>query len=356
MRFVLAIFALIGLPSVLPSLAAHLWVFGAYLALACVFQWMIWKDVGGLPRTLLSGLVDVAMITFIVHRVGSGATMMVALYFFAAMMNTLVVGRREGLLLALVGALAYDGLLFAELGGWIPYAPDGPAWIDGAPSPAEVAGSALMMSVMSLALTALVGALVHQNAAREEELLGANRKLQELSLRDPLTQLYNRRYLMERLESELARVRRGRPLAVVMVDLDRFKRVNDDTGHQRGDSLLQELARGLARSVREADVVGRYGGDEFVVILPDTGGPKAEIAAGRIVDGIREVGVGFDPDRPVTASVGLAIARADDDARGLLQRADRASYDAKGRGGDRVARESLAPGPSSARTPQDRAQ
>src|SRR5690606_35897552 len=100
----------------------------------------------------------------------------------------------------------------------------------------------------------------------------------------PLTQLYNRRHLMERLESELARVRRGKPLAVVMVDLDRFKRVNDDTGHQRGDSLLQDLARGLARAVREADVVGRYGGDEFVVILPDTSPADAEIAAARVVD------------------------------------------------------------------------
>ncbi|MDQ3036298.1 MAG: GGDEF domain-containing protein [Myxococcota bacterium] len=343
MRFVLAIFALLGLPSALPSMGAHVWVFGVYLALACAFQWMIWKGVGGATRTMLSGVVDIAMITFIVHRVGSGATMTVALYFFAAMMNTLVVGRGEGLLLAALGALAYDGLIVAESSGWLPYAPDGPAWIAGPPSTIEAVGAGLMMTVMSLSLTALVGALVHQNTAREAELLAANEKLQELSLRDPLTQLYNRRYLMERLDSELARVRRGKPLAVVMVDLDRFKRVNDESGHQRGDQLLQELARGLARSVREADVVGRYGGDEFVVILPDTDGVQGEIAASRVVDGIREVGVAFDAERPVTASVGLAIARAEDDARGLLQRADRASYDAKGRGGDRVARESLSP-------------
>ena len=203
------------------------------------------------------------------------------------------------------------------------------------------------MSVMSIALTALVGALVHQNARREDELVAANRKLQELSLRDPLTQLYNRRFLMERIEAEIARVRRGKALAVLMVDLDRFKRVNDETGHQRGDVLLQELSRALDGSVRETDVVGRYGGDEFVVVLSDTTAEEAEIVAARVVRGIREVGVGFDPERPVTASVGLAIARPDDDPRGLLQRADRASYAAKGRGGDGVARDSISPPPAS---------
>jgi diguanylate cyclase len=343
MRFVLAAFALVGLPSALPSMGAHLWVFSAYLALACVFQVLIWKRIGGVPRAIFSGLVDVAMITFIVHRVGSGATMMVALYFFAGMMNTLVVGRREGLVLSGIGALAYNALIAAEISGWLPYAPDGPPWISAAPDLVEAVGSGLMMTVMSLALTALVGALVHQNQRREQELLAVNAKLQELSLRDPLTQLYNRRHLMERLEAELARVRRGRPLAVVMVDLDRFKRVNDETGHQRGDTLLQDLARALGRSVRETDVVGRYGGDEFVVILPDTEGDQATVAAQRVVEGIREVGVRFDPERPVTASVGLAIARPEDDPRGLLQRADRASYVAKADGGDRVARESVLP-------------
>ncbi|UJR79547.1 Diguanylate cyclase/phosphodiesterase (GGDEF & EAL domains) with PAS/PAC sensor(S) [Sandaracinus amylolyticus] len=343
MRFVLAVFSLVGLPSALPSMSAHLSVFVAYMLAACLFQWMIWKKIGGLARAMISGLVDVAMITFIVHRVGSGSTMMVALYFFAGMMNTLVVGRREGLVLAAIGALAYDALLVAESAGWLPYAPDGPSWIASAPDPIEAVGSGLMMTVMSLSLTALVGALVHQNARREQELIAANKKLQELSLRDPLTQLYNRRYLMERIEAELARVRRGKSLAVIMVDLDRFKRVNDDTGHQRGDVLLQELARGLARSVRETDVVGRYGGDEFVVILPDTDEAQGTNVANRVVEGIREVGTTFDPDRPVTASVGLAQARPNEDARALLQRADRASYDAKGRGGDRVARDSQAP-------------
>lgn len=355
-RFLLAGFALVGLPSVVPSMAAYAWIFSVYMAGAFVFQWMIWKKVGGVPRAMVSGLFDLAMITFIVHRVGSGATMMVGLYFFAGMMNTLVVGRREGLILAVIGAAAYDGLLVAEGLEWLPYAPDRPDRASSPPHVAEAVGAGLMMSVMSIALTALVGALVHQNARREQELVAANAKLQELSLRDPLTQLYNRRYLMERIDAELARVRRGRSLAVIMVDLDRFKRVNDETGHQRGDALLQDLSRALDGSVREIDVVGRYGGDEFVVVLPDTDAEQGEHVAARVVEGIREVGLRFDPERPVTASVGLATARPDDDPRGLLQRADRASYDAKARGGDCVARESLLPPAPSAEGAEQHAQ
>src|SRR5690606_16233599 len=143
-RFLLAAFALIGLPSVVPSIAAYVWVFGAYMLAAFVFQWMIWKRVGGVARAIVSGIVDLALITFIVHRLGSGATMMVALYFFAGAMNTVVVGRREGLVLAAAGAVAYDGLLLVEQLGWLPYAPDRPHWIVGTPTPIEAMSSGLM--------------------------------------------------------------------------------------------------------------------------------------------------------------------------------------------------------------------
>jgi diguanylate cyclase (GGDEF)-like protein len=343
MRFVLGAVALFGLPLLLRSMAQYVWVLGLYLALAGLFQWLLWKDIGGEIRKLGSGVIDLLIITFIVHHVGSAATMLVSLYILGVVLNTLVVGRREGLILGVLAAVFYAALLFSEVAGVLPYAPDAPSWISGPPSWSEAIFFAGIMGVMTVAASALVGALVHQSSSRQAELERANQKLQELSLRDPLTQLYNRRYLMERLESELARVRRGRMLAVVMVDLDRFKRVNDDTGHARGDALLQELAQALARSVRETDVAGRYGGDEFVVILPDTDEAQAAKAAARLVEGIRAVGTRFDPERPVTASVGLAVARADDDARGLLQRADRASYSAKSDGGDRVARESMIP-------------
>ena len=336
-RFVIAVLVLGGLPFLLPSMAAHLVLFGAYVVLAAVFQWMIWTRRGGIARTVVSGVIDVAMITFLVQRLGSTVTMVVALYFYASMVNTLVAGRRLGLLLGLLGASAYVSVVTMEWLGVLPFAPDASDWVSGTPSGPEYAVSALMMLAMIVGATSLVGALVAQSDARAQALLLANEKLERLSERDPLTQVYNRRYVMERLGSELARRRRGKPLAVVMIDLDRFKRVNDEEGHQRGDQLLTDLAGALSRSVRETDVVGRYGGDEFVVLLPDTDPEQASVVAGRIVSGVREVGQRFDHERPVTASVGLAVARLDDDARELIQRADRAAYRAKGDGGDRFA-------------------
>jgi diguanylate cyclase (GGDEF)-like protein len=171
---------------------------------------------------------------------------------------------------------------------------------------------------------------------RERDLMDANAKLETLSQRDPLTTLYNRRHLMERLEGELARVRRGQTLTVVMIDLDGFKRVNDSHGHIAGDALLQALAQALASATRTTDVLGRYGGDEFVVLLPGTTGEAARTAAQRLVDAVRQVGQEFSREHPVTASVGLSEADAGDDARGSIQRADERAYLAKKRGGDRV--------------------
>jgi len=343
MRLVLGTISAVALPIVQPSMREHLWVLLVYLAVAGLFLWLLVRDLGGRARSLGSGLVDLLLVTFLVHHVGSAATMLVALYVLAVALNTLVIGRTDGLLLGGAAALLYAGLLLAEVLGALPYAPDGPPWLAGAPSVPEAMFYAVVMGAMTLAAGALVGAVSQQLERRQEELVDANRKLREQSLRDPLTRLYNRRYLMERLDAELARVRRGRSLSVVMVDLDRFKRVNDDTGHTRGDALLVELAEGLAASVREVDVVGRYGGDEFVAILPDTAVEAAEAVAARIVGNIRAIGTRFDAERPVTASVGVAVGRADDDPRKLLQRADRASYAAKGEGGDRLVRESLPP-------------
>jgi diguanylate cyclase (GGDEF)-like protein len=137
------------------------------------------------------------------------------------------------------------------------------------------------------------------------------------------------------VEEELARVRRGHPMAVLMMDLDGFKHVNDEQGHLAGDALLKEIARKVVQAMRVVDVVGRFGGDEFVVLLPDTDSSQAEIVAERIVRTIREVGTAADPRRPVTVSVGVAIPRIDDDVSVVLNQADEAAYAAKQEGGDR---------------------
>lgn len=348
-RVVLGLFAMFGLPLLYPGLAQHRGLLGVYVGVALAQQVLIWKGIGGATRAVVGGLIDIAVLTFLVHRVGSVATMLVSIYFFASILNTLVVGRRVGVTLAALAAAVYAGVVAAEQTGWLPYAPDGPPWAQLPPGLTEAATAASLLSILLVASAAVVGLLVQRIRTREAELVDANAQLETLSQRDPLTQLYNRRHLMARLEEELARVRRGHALAVVMIDLDGFKRVNDERGHQTGDEVLRSIADALGGATRAVDVPGRYGGDEFVVLLPDTAPRQARVVAERLVAAAREAGEGFDAERPITASVGVAHARPDDGARALVQRADVEAYRAKAAGGDGLRMEGAASHPDGAR-------
>lgn len=329
-RVVLGVFSLTLLPLLYPGLARWRWVFAIYVGYTLVEQVLVWKDIGGQVRSFVSGIVDLAILTFIVQRAGSLGNLMISVYLFAGVMNALVVSFPVGMALSATGSLLYAGVLLAEQLGWLPHAPAAPPWLRGdAPTPEAAAIAAALVAFMMLFATGVVGLLVKTVRRHEAEL-------RELSQRDPLTQLYNRRHLLTRAEAELARVRRGHPLALVMIDLDGFKRVNDSQGHLRGDMLLKELSEALARAIRETDVAGRYGGDEFVVLLPDTDADHAGPVAERLAETIADVGRRFDAARPVTASVGLAVAQPGDAVAALLRRADDNAYRAKQAGGNRV--------------------
>jgi diguanylate cyclase (GGDEF)-like protein len=336
-RIGVALIAIVLLPIFYPGTRSYVWIWVAYLALSCVGQVLIHKGIGGEARAFVSGIVDLGVLTFTVHRLGSTATPMASLYFFAGVANALVVHRRVAAALAAIGVVAYDGLVWAEWGGLLPFAPDVPQLAALAPpSFGQAALATIFVTTFVVAATAIVGTLVHAVQRREELLLRANTQLEDLSQRDPLTNLYNRRHLFARLEAELARVRRGHPLAVLMIDLDGFKRVNDAQGHLRGDVLLKEIAGALSKTTREVDVAGRYGGDEFVLVLPDTDVAQARAAAERVVQCVREVGERIGGGPPITASLGLAVASQDDSVAAVLRRADENAYRAKQGGGDRV--------------------
>ena len=157
---------------------------------------------------------------------------------------------------------------------------------------------------------------------------------------DSLTEVMNRRAALDALARELGRAQRfRRPMGLLFVDVDHFKRVNDAFGHAAGDSLLRTVARTLQASVRPADVVGRYGGDEFLVGLVET-----ELAAAiDVAERVRLQLAGGVP--PITLSVGVAVPTQDDTVETLVARADRAMYAAKEVGRDRV---SVSPAPSGA--------
>jgi two-component system, cell cycle response regulator len=163
-----------------------------------------------------------------------------------------------------------------------------------------------------------------------------------LALTDSLTGLYNRRYLLAHLDGLMVRAAEGaQGPAMLMLDLDFFKRVNDAHGHAAGDAVLREVAGRIARHVRNFDLVARYGGEEFVVVMPETQLAVAAMVAERLRNVIASkpitLGDGLG-EISVTISVGIAVTReGGDNATAMLQRADKALYEAKGRGRNCVA-------------------
>jgi len=166
-------------------------------------------------------------------------------------------------------------------------------------------------------------------------------KLKELSLKDTHTELYNYRYLMDRLESEVKRARRYVfPLSVIMLDIDYFKSINDVYGHQYADMILKEFAQWLKDFARNVDIVTRYGGDEFVVVLPDTNKNGVIIFSERLLDDIGKHL--FDPEgKSIKLKISIGLASFPEDggdtgtASGLINLADKALLNVKENGGNK---------------------
>jgi len=174
--------------------------------------------------------------------------------------------------------------------------------------------------------------------AAYKELESTNARLKETSFKDEVTGLYNRRFFSLRLEEELSRYRRfNHPVSVVLLDLDGFKAVNDDLGHAVGDDTLRDVAQILMKHSRGINVVSRYGGDEFAVLLVETSKAGARLYADRI----REVDAKypFSHGKVITASFGVASLPDDEATRAedLFRAADEALYAAKRAGKNQVA-------------------
>jgi two-component system cell cycle response regulator len=180
-----------------------------------------------------------------------------------------------------------------------------------------------------------------QRAQVLEMTMADNRRLEQLALTDPLTKVLNRRALTDRLAAEMGRVNRYEStVSLLLIDLDHFKRVNDNYGHLVGDDVLTEMAGLLQNAVRAVDVVARYGGEEFVVVLPETGSPGAS----RFAERLREVieahpfSRGAGSTLRLTASIGVATYPSPnlETVEAFLAAADQALYRAKAEGRNRV--------------------
>lgn len=171
------------------------------------------------------------------------------------------------------------------------------------------------------------------------ELAVSNRRLQEVAVTDPLTGFHNRRYAMERLEREWnAMQASGRPLSCMMIDLDEFKQVNDQYGHDVGDTLLREVAQVMRTNLRSQDVICRIGGDEFLVISPETDVVAVRACAGRLLDAVNKtVVVAGQVGLAGRLSIGVATSqRGTADVQALLKAADSSMYRAKQAGRNRI--------------------
>ena len=258
----------------------------------------------------LAGYLLLTLVVYWVNAVTPPAARLGILYIIPVLLVTWTEGLAWGILFAVLTAG------FREAIAWVQMPADTPM---------------LWRIVSGLAYVAVLGvAMAGLQTLRRREA-----QMARLVIQDPLTNVLNARAFAERLGQELDRNRRyPRPLALMYMDLDNFKVINDTHGHQTGDAVLKLVADAMRTSVRQADVVGRLGGDEFAVIMPETDAPLADAAAKRLVVGLRNV---FKGTPNVTASIGVVSCTATEASTDdLLRRADQAMYDAKKSGKDRV--------------------
>jgi len=258
----------------------------------------------------LAGYILLTLVVYWVNAVTPPAARLGILYIIPVLLVTWTEGLAWGILFAVVTTG------FREAIAWVQMPADTPmVW--------RIVSAVAYLAVLGVAMAGL------QTLRRREA------QMARLVIQDPLTNVLNARAFAERLGQELDRNRRyPRPLALMYMDLDNFKVINDTHGHQTGDAVLKLVADAMRTSVRQADIVGRLGGDEFAVIMPETDAHLADAAAKRLVVGLRNV---FKGTPNVTASIGVVSCTATEASTDdLLRRADQAMYDAKKSGKDRV--------------------
>jgi len=263
----------------------------------------------------LSAYIALTLLVYWANAVTPSSARLGVLYIVPVLLVTWT----EGLTWGIVFAVATT--VFREATAWDQMPADTPLlW--------RVVNGGAYVAVLAVAMAGL------QMLRRSQALLA------RLVTQDQLTNVMNARAFADRLSQELDRNRRyPRPLALLYMDLDNFKVINDTHGHQTGDAVLRLVADAMRSSVRQADVVGRLGGDEFAVLMPETDAQLADAAAKRLASSLRNV---FRGTPNVTASIGVVSCTATEaNTDDLLRRADQAMYDAKRLGKDRVVQVAL---------------
>ncbi|MDH5578822.1 MAG: GGDEF domain-containing protein [Betaproteobacteria bacterium] len=280
--------------------------------------------------SLTSEMIVAAVMTlaYLMYHAAPARDALSLFYPVALLFGVLRLGTARLLALALI-ALAAHAAVLASTGG-----------LQGAGARA----SWLQLAALAIVLPwfAVMGGYVNQLRQR---LSGSNRQLkkaaeraEEHAIRDVLTGVHNRRYLMTMLQREIARsTRRGAPLSVCMIDMDHFKTINDTHGHAAGDLALKHFAVLASSGLRAGDVFGRFGGEEFMLILPDTEASGAAALAERLRASVEKCDFpGLPAQHRVTVTVGIAAYTKGESGDALTARADGALYRGKHAGRNRI--------------------
>ena len=270
----------------------------------------------------------IVVLAYIMYHAGPARPAFIVFYLVAMLFGVLRLSGTRLMLLALV-ALAAHGTMLALLLAHNPQ-------LDRAAVFSEFA-----VLFVVLPWFAVIGGYVNRLRVRLAEshrsLKAAFERIEELAIRDELTGMYNRRFLMECLARERSRAERlNAPLCVCLIDIDRFKAINDTLGHAAGDAVLRGLAKVASAALRTIDIIGRFGGEEFLVVLPGTPLAGAAAAAERLRAGVEGARFAMVGERQVTATFGVAEYARGEEITALLARADRALYAGKARGRNQV--------------------
>jgi len=284
------------------------------------------RDPSLTTEQILAAIVTLAVVGYFAEP---ARDTMIVFYCMALLFGTFRFGRERMLALAGAAIVAHGTMLLA--------------WHWSHPG-VSVAPSMIAMVVLFLALPwfALMGAYVNELRCRIVEsnrrLRTALSRIEEIAVRDELTGCFNRRYIMETLQREISRAQRsGGGFSICLLDLDHFKSVNDTHGHAAGDAVLKRFAAVAAQALRDVDLLGRYGGEEFLVVLPGADSRGGVVCGERIRAGLErcewsELG----PNHKVTVTAGVATWKEGDSAFTVLARADDALYAGKNAGRNRV--------------------
>lgn len=320
-----AIMALCSAVGLLP--ASRLWTIGAAFALVNLVIWIALRSGYNLrfadPSLTLPQVLTGVTTVAVILSLGEGIHFLAVPFYSAVFVFAMLQLRPRQLLVVEVYLLATYALVF-----WLRH------HLYGSRLDMRIEAIHAGIVVLSSIWYAFAASYISQLRARLRESLHT---IEQLALRDAVTETFNRRHIDALLGAELQRLARiGGSLCVCLVDIDRFKSVNDRFGHAAGDAVLLGVARAMTAQLRGIDMLGRYGGEEFLILLPGTPLAAGQVCAERLRTGVAALGLLPEPAERVTVSIGLAEGAAGDTVASLVARADDAMYRAKHAGRNRV--------------------